>query len=269
MLSPAVLTRTSPYFRLAFPVFPVSAPHSFVLRICNPLPQGYLSYSESLETQIPRSCVSRPLADLGISGIQAMDHELRESQAIPREPLPPLLEAQKSVVESLDAPPDGGWHAWVQVLSASFLIFNSWYATSEAIPQSANVRHQRGIVNSFGAYQAFYQSDLLSSYSSSAISWIGTIQAFLLVLVGVISGPVYDRGHGRLLIAGGTLFIFLGMLMTSFATEYPQLLLAQGVLVGLGFGCLYVPSVAIAASYFSTRRALALGLTSTGGSVSE
>ena len=59
------------------------------------------------------------------------------------------------------------------------------------------------------------------------------------------------------------------MLMTSFATEYPQLLLAQGVLVGLGFGCLYVPSVAIAASYFSTRRALALGLTSTGGSVSE
>ena len=59
------------------------------------------------------------------------------------------------------------------------------------------------------------------------------------------------------------------MLMTSFATEYSQILLAQGILVGPGLGCLYVPSVAIVASYFTTRRAVALGLTSTGGSVSE
>lgn len=128
---------------------------------------------------------------------------------------------------------------------------------------------ERGIVNTFGAYQAFYKSSLLSSSSNSAISWIGTSQAFLLILVGVISGPIYDRGHCRLLIGGGAFLICLGMLMTSFATEYPQILLAQGVLVGLGLGCLYVPSVAIVASYFTTKRAVAVGLTSTGGSISR
>jgi len=70
-----------------------------------------------------------------------MVNELRESQAAPREPLPPLSE-ERSVVEFPEAPPDGGWHAWVQVLSASFLIFNSWYVTKIDIPQSANVRTQ-------------------------------------------------------------------------------------------------------------------------------
>ncbi|KAL8823578.1 MAG: hypothetical protein Q9191_005732 [Dirinaria sp. TL-2023a] len=157
-----------------------------------------------------------------------MDIELRESNAVVHRPSQRSSEERRAPPEAPEAPPNGGWHAWLQVFSASFLVFNSCFA----------------------------------------ISWIGTVQAFLLILVGVITGPVYDRGYCRLLIASGAFFIFLGLLMTSFATEYPQILLAQGILVGLGLGCLYVPGVAIVASYFSTRRAVAVGLASAGGSVS-
>jgi predicted MFS family arabinose efflux permease len=53
---------------------------------------------------------------------------------------------------------------------------------------------------------------------------------------------------------------------TSICTEYNQLLLAQGVLQGLGNGLLFCPAVALASSYFPPRRrALALSLVACGG----
>ena len=50
----------------------------------------------------------------------------------------------------------------------------------------------RGVVNSFGSYQAYYETNLLTTSTPSAISWIGSIQAFLLLIVGALSGPIYD-----------------------------------------------------------------------------
>ena len=44
-------------------------------------------------------------------------------------------------------------------------------------------------------------------------------------------------------------------------------MLAQGLIVGLGFGCLFVPSVAIIPGYFSKKRALAVGIAASGSSV--
>ena len=45
--------------------------------------------------------------------------------------------------------------------------------------------------------------------------------------------------------------------------------LAHGACVGLGAGMLFLPSVAIVATYFTTHRALALGVTAVGGSVGK
>ncbi|KAK1758897.1 major facilitator superfamily domain-containing protein [Echria macrotheca] len=147
-------------------------------------------------------------------------------------------------------PPNGGLHAWIQVLGAHFLFFNSW-----------------GIVNSFGLFQTYYETTLLKSRTSSEISWIGTFQAFLLVASGLAAGPIFDRGHFRALVIVGTFLSVFGMMMTSLATEYWQLFLAQGLCVGLGTGCLFLPSVAIVATYFTTKRALAIGIVAAGGSI--
>ncbi|KAA8649630.1 uncharacterized protein ATNIH1004_002301 [Aspergillus tanneri] len=138
--------------------------------------------------------------------------------------------------------------AWIQVLGAFFLFFNPW-----------------GLVNSFGAFQTYYE--LNSLHSPSDISWIGTFQGFLLFLVGILTGPVYDLGFFRTLVVVGTCLTTFGMMMTSIATEYYQIFLAQGVVVGLGAGCLFIPSVAIVAQYFTKHRALATGITASGGSV--
>ena len=55
--------------------------------------------------------------------------------------------------------------------------------------------------------------------------------------------------------------------MTSLCTTYYQIILAQGLCVELGSGYLFVPSVAIVATYFSSKRALMTGVTAAGGSI--
>jgi hypothetical protein len=55
--------------------------------------------------------------------------------------------------------------------------------------------YHRGIVNTYGVFLSYYQSILLPSHSLSALSWIGTLQAFLLLFVAVIVGPLFDRGE--------------------------------------------------------------------------
>ena len=129
--------------------------------------------------------------------------------------------------------------------------------------------HNRGIINTFGVYQEYYQTAILSNESASAVSWIGTIQGFLLFLIGILTGPIFDRGYFRQLIFTGTFLVVFGMMMTSLGKSYYQIFLAQGVIVGLGAGCLFVPSVAIVATYFTSKRALMTGITAAGGSIGK
>ncbi|KIM75826.1 hypothetical protein PILCRDRAFT_78516 [Piloderma croceum F 1598] len=144
--------------------------------------------------------------------------------------------------------PDGGLTAWLQVIGVFFLFFNSW-----------------GIVNMFGAFQTYYEGTLSSM--ASAISWIGSIQGFLLLIIGMLMGPIFDMGYFRTLLAVGSFLTVFGMMMTSISTKYYQIFLAQGVCVGLGSGCLFIPSVAIVATYFSKKHSFAVGLAASSSSL--
>ena len=146
--------------------------------------------------------------------------------------------------------PNGGLTAWLQVVGAFFLFVNSW-----------------GIVNTFGVYQTYYETSMLANQTPSAISWIGSLQAFLLLLVGVLTGPLFDLGYFYILNVLGSFLVVFGMMMTSISDKYYQIILAQGVCVGLGCGCLFVPSVAIVGTYFSTKRSLAMGVATSGSSL--
>lgn len=125
----------------------------------------------------------------------------------------------------------------------------------------------RGIVNCYGGFQAYYKTTLLPDASPAAISWIGSVQAFLLIFVSVLTGPAYDAGHFRALIATGTALMVAGTVMVSFCSQYWQLLLCQAVCTGLGAGCLFVPGVAILSTYFKRHASLATGIATSGGSV--
>ncbi|KAK0748315.1 major facilitator superfamily domain-containing protein [Apiosordaria backusii] len=149
-----------------------------------------------------------------------------------------------------DVVPDGGLTAWLQVLGSTAILVNTW-----------------GLINTFGVFQAYYETTLLSSYPPSTISWIGSTQSSLLFLVGVFAGPLYDAGYFRHLLITGMFLIVFGQFMTSLCTEYWQVLLAQGFCMGCGMGMTFLPSAAILSQYFARHRALALGIASAGSPV--
>ena len=125
----------------------------------------------------------------------------------------------------------------------------------------------RGIINTWGAYQTYYEQELLSHMSSSNTAWIGSLQAFLLMLFGVVTGPLFDAGYFRWLLTFGNVMLPLGLMMVSISTKFWHLILAQGVVIGLASGSLFVPSVAILPQYFHKRRGLANGLAASGSSI--
>ena len=149
-------------------------------------------------------------------------------------------------------PPDGGRRAWTQAFMAHLMVFNCW-----------------GYINSFGVFQTYYVTAL--NHPPSAISWVGSVQIFLLFFIGTFSGRATDYGLFRPTYFLGCLFQVLGVFMTSLSTKYWQLFLAQGICTGIGNGLVFCPCLAVVSTYFSKRRSFAIGIgasgTATGGLV--
>ena len=118
-------------------------------------------------------------------------------------------------------------------------------------------------------FETYYINVLLPTSSPSAIAWIGSIQLFLTMLVGIFAGWLIDAGYLQAILVSGTFLEFSGTLMTSFCTRYWQVLLAQGICVGLGSGFLGLASVAIIPLYFSRKRMIATGIAATGSSLGK
>jgi MFS family permease len=136
------------------------------------------------------------------------------------------------------------------VAAGFMLFFNTW-----------------GMINTFSVFQTYYEIGELFEASSSDISWIGSIQCFLLQLTGLVTGPIYDRGHLRLLLVTGSFLVVFGLMMLSLCTEYWQALLAQAFCIGIGGGLLFTPTVSLLPTWFSNRMGLAVGIASAGSSV--
>lgn len=142
-------------------------------------------------------------------------------------------------------PPDGGVKAWLQATCGHLTVMASW-----------------GLINSFGVFQTYYVSAL--GRPPSDIAWIGSFQVFLTFFIGTFTGRLTDAGYFRSVYLLGSFLTVFGLMMASLSTQYYQLFLAQGVLVGLGNGCLFCPMLALTSTYFSTKRSLAIGFAACG-----
>ncbi|KAI0893157.1 MFS general substrate transporter [Annulohypoxylon nitens] len=142
-------------------------------------------------------------------------------------------------------PPDGGRVAWIACLCGHLAIMNTW-----------------GFINSFGVFQTYYVSML--GRAQSDVSWIGSIQVFLTFFIGTFTGRMTDAGFFRPVLIAGTAFMTLGIFTTSVATQYWQLILSQGICMGLGSGFIFCPAISTVSTYFSKKRSLAIGITACG-----
>lgn len=94
-----------------------------------------------------------------------------------------------------------------------------------------------------GIFQDYYQHELLSSYSSSTIAWIPSLQIFFMFASGPLIGKLYDRYGPHYLIFGGTLLHVFGLMMASISKEYYQILLSQGVCSAIGASAIFQPGM--------------------------
>ncbi|KAJ7215509.1 MFS general substrate transporter [Mycena pura] len=167
------------------------------------------------------------------------------------EPLSPT-KAKDDFAVTAPTFPEGGLKAWATVVGAFLIQFCGF-----------------GYTNSFGVYEDFYKREYLTQSSPSAISWIGSINAFIVPSAGLIAGRLYDRGYFYHLIIGGSLLLSFSLFMLSLCQpqQLYQIFLAQGLGTGLGAGAIYVPSVAVVSHYFKKRRVLAMSIVASGASL--
>lgn len=142
--------------------------------------------------------------------------------------------------------PPSRWTSYLQVLAGHLMIFDTF-----------------GYIGSWGLFQSYYQVAL--SRSQSDISWVGSIQLFLVFTIATFSGRALDAGYLRTTLAVGCTLQVIGIFATAQATTYGQLFLTQGVCVGLGNGLTFCPMISLISTYFGDKtRALAVSFAAAG-----
>lgn len=122
-----------------------------------------------------------------------------------------------------------------------------------------------GLTNSFGVFQTYYTSAL--GVSPSTVSWIGSVQLWLILFSSAVSGRALDAGLFIPTFFVGSVLQLIGIFMQSLCTNFWQLLLAQGFCTGLGSGIIFCPALGLVTTYFSKHRGIAISIVTTGNSL--
>lgn len=143
--------------------------------------------------------------------------------------------------------PDGGFKAWTQVAMAWLVVVTTW-----------------GYLNSFAVFQTYYTNVL--GESQSTISWVGSIQVWMIFVMSTFSGRALDAGLFIPTLFVGATIQLIGIFMNSLCRNFWQLLLAQGLCIGLGSGIIFCPSLGLVTTYFTKKRGIAVAIVTTGNS---
>lgn len=165
----------------------------------------------------------------------------------------PVLMDISSIKQKYQDPafyPDRGSQAWLQVLGAFLVAFSTW-----------------GITTSFGVFTAYYKEVLLPDVSSFKIGWINSVQTALIFYGATLTGKLFDSGYFYVLEFTGIAVTIVCFTLIGECTQYYQLLLAQGVGLGLGMGILFGPVLACMGTYFKKNRTLAMAIAPCGAGV--
>ncbi|EEU36738.1 uncharacterized protein NECHADRAFT_97245 [Fusarium vanettenii 77-13-4] len=152
--------------------------------------------------------------------------------------------------DASDTFPEGGLTAWL-------VVFGSW----------CSMVCIYGLINTSAVFESYFKTHQLLDYSHSQIGWIFSLYLFLVFLVGVQVGPVFDRFGPRVLVAAGCTLIVLGLMLLSLSRTYYQIIMTYSVLGGLGGALLNAPAYGAIAHFFHARRGLATGVASTAGGI--
>ncbi|KAG8529254.1 uncharacterized protein KY384_005889 [Bacidia gigantensis] len=153
-------------------------------------------------------------------------------------------------VSAMDPPPDGGLEAWLVVSGAFACLFCSF-----------------GWINAIGVFQTEWEKHQLRNYTPSTISWIPSLEVFVMFAGGPIAGKLYDNYGPKWILLVGSFFHVFGLMMASISTTYYQFLLSQGLCSPIGACLIFYSAMSSVGGWFSKNRALAFGVMASGSSL--
>ncbi|KAH7402870.1 major facilitator superfamily domain-containing protein [Pyrenochaeta sp. MPI-SDFR-AT-0127] len=147
---------------------------------------------------------------------------------------------------------EGGHAAWLTVVGSILVYYASF-----------------GIMNSFGFFQNYYANEYLKNTPTATIAFIGTLQMALMNSLAAISGALCDRYGVKYLYLGSGMGTIIALFMLSFAQpgQFWHIFLTQGLLMGTTIAFGVQPALTVVGQHFKERRALAMGLVSTGSAL--
>jgi len=109
------------------------------------------------------------------------------------------------------------------------------------------------------------QADLHAPRADASLPYTLTTIGFMIG--GIIVGRFADRFGILLPLAGGTILMSFGYVLTAFAPTLPVFAIVSGVTIGLGGAASFAPLVADVSLWFDKHRGLAISLATAGSSL--
>ncbi|KAM8716454.1 hypothetical protein ACLKA7_003347 [Drosophila subpalustris] len=175
------------------------------------------------------------------------EHKLNGSTKENSDKTVSLLNKKDDSCEYDLVPPDGGW-GWLVLFGACL--------TNILIP---------GTIKSFGVL--FIEFTQAFEVSQTKSSWIPALCYFLYSSLGPVSSILSVKYSYRTVTLIGAVSASLGMILSFWASSVGYLYISYGVLVGIGAGLSFPPTVYIVTSYFVKLRGLANGLCISGSAL--
>ncbi|XP_038213881.1 monocarboxylate transporter 3 isoform X3 [Zerene cesonia] len=147
----------------------------------------------------------------------------------------------------LPPPPDGGY-GWV-VVFASFM---------------CNLVVD-GIAYTFG----IFLSELVTFFGEGKgkVAWVGSLLSGVYLAAGPVVSALCNKFGCRAVCVAGSFVATIAFVLSTFSKSVTMMMITYGLLGGIGFGMIYLPSVVAVGYYFETRRSLATGIAVCGSGV--
>lgn len=161
-------------------------------------------------------------------------------------------------------PPDGGW-GWLVVVASFYIFF-----VSDGVLISLGVFLQE-IAHSLECTPS--EVSIAGAIQTCCYCFAGKLvrQKFLeyprFIVIGPFSAALVNRFGFRWVVSVGCVISSASCFCTGLSVRWYQMILAYGVLGGIGFGMMYVSAIIVLGFYFERWRALASGVALCGAGI--